>query len=265
MTEAMNGVHEAIDREHSSLSASTRRQLVAGAAATVGGMTALGLLPDLASAEHTNEPQTLLNVAATAEVLATIVNTVGREKIELDRQTDRNIAAAAREELIHEQVLEASGAKPLTKKIHVPDEVFANRTNFLETLEVGDQIFVNAYLVGTTLFSTKKYRNPKLARYTAEFMGVEAVHRALARQSLGKLGNDRVFMRYAQSEEAVDSPARGQQGFTDITVAVTQLEAAGFGFGKAGSKPGQMYDFDEVSRRTPELNFPNEINTTSPR
>jgi hypothetical protein len=262
MSEVVNGIYDAADAAYSDKPAATRRQLVGGAAATVGGLTVLGILPELASAEHTNEPQTVLNVAATAEVLATIVNTVGREKVTLDSVTDANVAAAAREELIHEQVLEASGGKPVTRKIHVPDEVFANRTNFLSTLEVGDQIFINAYLLATTLFATKAHRNPKLARYTAEFMGVEAVHRALARQSLGKLGNDRVFMRYTQAEEASDSPNKGAGGFKHIETAVTQLEAAGFGFGKAGSKPGQMYDFDEVSQRTPN---PQGLNTTTPR
>ena len=261
MSESMNGVYEAVDAAYSEQPAATRRQLVGGAAATVGGLGVLGLLPELASAEHTNEPQTILNVAATAEVLATIVNTVGREKVKLDAVTDANVAAAAREELIHERVLEASGGKPVTTKIHVPDEVFASATNLLSTLEVGDQIFINAYLVATTTFATKRYRNPKLARYTAEFMGVEAVHRALARQSLGKLGNDRAFMRYVQNEEA-DAPNRGAPGFKRIEVAVSQLEAAGFGFGKAGSKPGQMYDFAEVSQRTPN---PGGVNTTSPR
>ena len=261
MSEPINGIYEAIDRDNSSLSASTRRQLVAGAAASFAGMTALGMLPDLAQAEHTNDPQTLLNIAATAEVLATIVNTVGREKVQLDQQTDVNVAAAAREELIHQRVLVGAGAKPLTTKIHVPDEVFASPRGFLSTLEVGDQIFINAYLVGTTLFATKQYRNPKMARTTAEFMGAEAVHRALARQSLGKLGNDRVFMRYSQVEEARDAPNVGAKGFTRIEDAVAQLEAAGFGFGKAGSKPGQIYDFDEVSQRTPS---PGDLNSTTP-
>jgi len=68
-------------------------------------------------------------------------------------------------------------------------------------------------------------------------MGVEAVHRALARQSLGKLGNDHTFMVYS---------------FDDINEAVAQLQAAGFGFGSRGSKPGRFYDFAEVSQRTPD-------------
>ncbi|MDQ3723598.1 MAG: hypothetical protein M3376_11185, partial [Actinomycetota bacterium] len=75
------------------------------------------------------------------------------------------------------------------------------------------------------------------ARYTGEFTGVEAVHRALARQSLGKLGNDHTFMVYS---------------FDDINVAVKQLQAAGFGFGVEGSKPGRFYDFAKVSTRTPD-------------
>ena len=153
--------------------------------------------------------------------------------------TTRNIAAAAREELIHYDVLVSAGVGgvALTKRIWVPDEVFASPTNLLQTLEVGDQIFVNAYLIGTTAFGNAGQGT--LARYTGEFMGVEGVHRALARQSLGKLGNDRVFMVYE---------------FTDILEAVAQLKAAGFGFGEPGSKAGRFYDFDEVRKRTPNPN-----------
>ena len=67
-------------------------------------------------------------------------------------------------------------------------------------------------------------------------MGAEAVHRALALQSLGMLGNDRIFMRVE---------------FTQIGEAVTQLQAAGFGFGAKGAKPGRFFDFDKVRERTP--------------
>ncbi len=53
----------------------------------------------------------------------------------------------------------------------------------------------------------------KFARYTAEIMATEAVHRALALQSLGKLGNDRVFMKYHQAEEAPDEVAAALREF----------------------------------------------------
>ena len=186
-----------------------------------------------------NTPQNILNIAATAEVLATIINTVGAERLSAQLGTDQtlaNVQAAAREELIHYNVLRSVGGRPATKRIFVPDAVFASRENLLKTLEVGDQIFINAYLIGTTAFATAGGRqNAKFARFTGEFMGAEAVHRALARQSLGKLGNDRAFMRYS---------------FTKIETAVARLQQAGIGFGEAGKGQGTFYNFEQVRRRT---------------
>jgi len=157
-----------------------------------------------------------------------------------------NIRAAAREELIHYDVLTSIGGKTVTKRIWVPDAVFATSAGLLNTLVAGDQIFINAYLIGTTAFA--KAGQARNARFTGEFMGAEAVHRALALQSLGKLGNDRVFMRYS---------------FSKIEDAVAMLEKAGFGFGKKGSKsPGAFYQFDEVRKRTPN---PAGVNTRKPR
>jgi len=268
MSEALNLVYQSIDRQHADSSAHTRRQLVAGAAATLGGMGMLGLAPEIASAAHKEDPQTILNVAATAEVLATIVNTVAFERnLGGDSTTQRNLGAAAREELIHYQVLtglEPGRARPLTLTVHVPDAVFASRTSLLNTLVIGDQIFVNAYLIATTAFANRG--DSELARIAAEFMAVEAVHRALARQSLGLLGNDRAFAKYSQAEEAIGpgkAPgADGLPGFRKVLTAVAQLEAAGFGFGKAGSLPGSSYGFDTVSARTPN---PSDVNTRVPK
>jgi len=258
VTDILNRIDRAAAPAFAKRSVSSRRQFVTTAGASVG---ALGLLsiPGVASAKHENT-QTILNVAATAEVLATIVNTVGFKKgLGGDAVTQRNIRAAAREELIHYQVLVASGGRSLTKKIWVPDAVFANRTNFLSTLEVGDQIFVNAYLIATHAFGSR--RQEDLATIAAEFMGVEAVHRALARQSLGKLGNDRVFMKFDGKETAPDAPNKGQPGFDELSGAVKQLQAAGFGLGVKGAGPGRFYDFDEVKKDTP--NDP-DLNTFLP-
>ena len=249
MSDAIKIALEAIDEEHAEESALTRRKLVGAGAASLGSLGLLGLIGDDAWAARAsrNDPQTILNVAATAEVLATIVNTVGPEKLgaRLDPVTTLNVQAAAREELIHYNVLVASGGKPLTKRIWVPDAVFASREGLLTTLEAGDQIFINAYLIGTTAFARAK--QAKLARFTGEFMGAEAVHRALARQSLGKLGNDRAFMRY---------------DFSNILTAVSKLKKAGFGFGTRGATPGQFYEVNEVRRRTPN---PAGVNTRKPR
>lgn len=263
-TDPLNLAYSAIDREYSGESAHTRRQLVGAAALGLGGLAAASV-PGVAAAAskkrgngQMNDPQTILNIAATAEVLATIVNTVGPEKVKLDKTTKRNVKAAAYEELIHYNVLESLGGVPVSKSIWVPNAVFKSKTNLLETLEVGDQIFINAYLIATTVFGDAG--DGTTARYTAEFMGVEAVHRALARQSLGKLGNDRAFMKYNDVEMAKGAPNQGQAGFTDVTVAASQLQAAGFGFGEEGAMPGKFYDFDEVKERTP---MPGAVNQLS--
>lgn len=261
MSEFLSSAYRAVDEQHSDKPAATRRQIVGGAAAALGSMGMLAWvqdanaqLPTSKSNDAPNNAQTIVNVAATAEVLATIVNTVGAERVALDPVTRANVRAAATEEKIHYEVLTSSavGAVPVTKRIWVPDEVFASATNLLTTLVVGDQVFINAYLLAGTVFARAGgLRGSRFARFAAEFMGAEAVHRALALQSLGRLGNDRVFMKFGQREEVPGLPTTGQGGFYKITDAVTILESAGFGFGKEGSKAGAFYDYDTIAPRTP--------------
>lgn len=245
MSEGLDVVHRAIGQDGRHVSERTRRQFVGATAAALGGMGLASVLPSSALADSpSNDTQTILNVAATAEVLATIVNTVGfRRHLVDDEVTQRNIRAAAQEELRHYDVLVNLGAKPATKRIWIPNAVFESGDSLLETLVVGDQIFVNAYLIGVATFAKA---NPKLAAVPAEFMGAEAVHRALALQSLGRLGNDRIFM-------AVE--------FFDILEAVTRLKAAGFGFGEPGARPGRFFNFDNVRNRTPT---DPDVNTPDP-
>lgn len=127
MSQSLNLAYEAIDADNADKSAATRRELVAGVAATVGGLGLFGMAEDadaasVASARHTEDPQTVLNVAATAEVLATVINTVGSESVDFSTGsnpagTRLNIAAAARHELIHYNTLVGLGAKPLTTRV----------------------------------------------------------------------------------------------------------------------------------------------------
>ena len=192
----------------------------------------------------------ITTVAATAEVLATIVNTVGAEKLarQLDATTLRNVRAAAQQEKNHYELLTSSavGGKVTTTSIHVPDEVFSSPTALLTTLAVGDQVVHRLLPAGR-----HRVRSPgdaeglEVRPYTAEIMAVEAVHGALALQSLGKLGDDRTVSSEVRSARGRRRPRarrrRGTPGFYKIMDAVAILESAGFGFGKAGSKPGQVY------------------------
>ena len=107
MSEVLNNLYDTIDRQESHRSAHTRRNLVKATAATLGGMGLLSLTSSDAMAaiptDPDNAPEKLTAVAATAEVLATIVNTVGPEKLgdKLDAVTRRNIRAAAQQEKNH--------------------------------------------------------------------------------------------------------------------------------------------------------------------
>jgi hypothetical protein len=234
VSEHLNEVYTSIDRGFAGESAATRRKFVAGAAGALGG---LGLLALPAQALAANDAQTILNVAATAEVLATIVNTEGARKVTLDHVTKRNVLDAAYQELDHYHVLtKGLGARPATKKIWVPDSVFANEHNLLTALVFGDGVFVNAYQIGVTAFGNAG--KGKFARYAAEIMGIESVHRALALQSLGRAGNNQAFA------------SGSTRYFTNINHAVSLLEGAGFGFGKRGKGPGKFYEFDQVRKRT---------------
>jgi hypothetical protein len=260
MSEVHNHLFDTIDRQNASESAHTRRTLVKGTAAALGSIGLLGYATGDAFAKVAtsgeNSVENLTAVAATAEVLATIVNTVGPEKLgnKLDAVTRRNIRAAAQQEKNHYELLTSSavGGKAVTKTIYVPDEVFATPEALLTTLVVGDQVFINAYLLATTVFARQgTLKGSKFARYSAEIMATEAVHRAVALQSLGRLGNDRVYAKFGQREEVTGLPTTGSGGFYKIMDAVTILESAGFGFGKPGSKPGSAYEYDAVSARTP--------------
>jgi hypothetical protein len=251
---------ETLDDLHAGESASTRRQVVAGAAAALGGLGLLAL-PGVADATPhriKGRPQEILNTAASVEVLATCINTIAHERgLGEDETTKRNIAAAGRHELLHhDQLVERFGAVPASYHVYIPDAVFASRTNLLRAVQNGDGIFINLYLIATTVFGNRG--NGTVARWASETMGVEAVHRALARQSLGLLGNDRAFIRFRQPEEAVGAPDLGRPGFTDVREAFVRLAAAGVGFGQATGVPGQFYDFHELRRRTPD---PEDVNT----
>ena len=260
MSEVNNHLFETIDRQNSHESAHTRRTLVKTTAAALGSMGLLGYATNDAFAWSRPIRRTRSRTSRPSppppRCWPRSSTRVGPEKLgnRLDAVTRRNIRAAAQQEKNHYELLisKAVGGKPATTSIHVPDEVFSSPEALLTTLAVGDQVFINAYLLANTVFARQgTLKGSKFARYTAEIMAVEAVHRALALQSLGKLGNDRVYAKFAQREEVQGLPTTGTPGFYKILDAVAVLESAGFGFGKAGSKPGQMYEYAEVSARTP--------------
>jgi hypothetical protein len=127
-------LYDTIDAQNADQSAATRRGLVKGTAVALGSLGLMGLATGSADAavktNDANKVETIAAVAATAEILATIVNTVGAEKLKdkLDATTLRNVQAAAQQEKNHYEVLtsKAVGGKAVSDTIDVPDDVFAS-------------------------------------------------------------------------------------------------------------------------------------------
>ncbi|MDO9409056.1 hypothetical protein, partial [Patulibacter sp.] len=140
MTDVTNHLYETIDRQSADQPAATRRNLVKGTAVALGSLGLMGLATGTADAKvntaDANQAENIAAVAATAEILATIVNTVGAEKLKdkLDPVTLRNVQAAAQQEKNHYEVLTSAavGGKAVTDTIYVPDEVFASPENLLK-------------------------------------------------------------------------------------------------------------------------------------
>ncbi|MGB0092464.1 MAG: hypothetical protein WBP81_08020 [Solirubrobacteraceae bacterium] len=188
-------------------------------------------------------------MAATVEVLTTIVTTTALQKLSLPQAAVDTVGAASREELEHYIVLtQQFGGHAATHRVWVPDAVFADPTSLFTTLVVGEQICIDLYLVATSIWAA--HGHVGLARAGAELVGNEAVHRALARQALGLQPNDRAFMKYDQRDQA-DGPGHGTSGFTNPAGAIHSFEAAGIGFGARGASPGAFYEFGTVRQHTP--------------
>ena len=143
------------------------------------------------------------------------------------RRAERVLRAANASEQDHYRVLRGLGFRPLATRFWIPHSFFGtNLGNVARTLEFADTRFVNAYLIGVTVFA--KNGQPNFARYAAEICGVEAEHRALARSLQGKLPNNVGFEGFYQ------------HNLNDI---VALFVRAGVGFGQRGSRPGQFYTF----------------------
>ena len=240
----------------------SRRGMLLGTGAGVVGL-GLSVIPAaLAQVAHTSSgtgAQEVVNVASTIEVLTTVVTTTALQKLSLPSAAVETVGAASREELDHFDVLTSQfGGHPATKRVWIPDALFASPTSLFTGLVVGEQICINLYLVATTVWAAEG--NSRLARAGAELVGNESVHRALARQALNLQPNDRAFAKYSQPEPAA-GPGKGLSGFTTAADAIKQFEAAGFGFGAKGKAPGSFYDFDTVSKHTPHPSF---VNTPTP-
>jgi hypothetical protein len=205
----------------------TRRSLIQRAAVTAAAAGAAGALgPVAAFAQNDGDtPEKVLNVAITAEALAVTYLSGLLANNLIPKQFVGVVKAANASEYDHYKALKALGAKPLTTKFWAPNAFF-EKDKVFATIEAAEDLFVNAYLVGATVFA--KAGNADAARYAGEIGGVEAQHRALARFAQGKLPNNVGFEQYK---------------LTTVDAHVKKLQSLGIGFGQKGSAPGKFYEF----------------------
>lgn len=169
--------------------------LLAGASA-LGSTSLFGISRAFAAARQgTNDDvQTILNLAATAELFATthylaaINGDLGLDEIQVNYLKAGFIA-----EQDHYELLTSLGAVPVVTEFYVPPTLFSDKALFATITEVAETTFVSAYLAATRIFA--EAGETAFAVTTAQIAGVEAEHRALVRQIGGLLPNN---LPYAQ-------------------------------------------------------------------
>lgn len=211
----------------------SRAWLLKRAALGAGVVAAATPLGRALAKSAADTPQDVGTTAVTAEALAVtyLTELIGRLGSKLGK-AQLPLKAANQAEQDHYTFLSKAGFTPQTTKFWIPDAAF-DPAKVAATIEVLETVFVNAYLIGTTVFANAK--SDTLARYAAEIAGVEAEHRTLARQLQGKLPDNLAYESYKVQT---------------LSAIVAELEAAGIGFGRQGSQPGSFYTYNGTTSST---------------
>jgi hypothetical protein len=236
--------------ERTTLSIS-RRGLIKGAAGVAGGLAAasfagiFGLRSAEASHNANDEPQTILNLAATAESLATTFYwaALTMAKFNVDAADVAYLRLALDAEKYHLDFLTSNGGQPLTTQFYVPANLLSDPALFVQVGTNAETAFVGAYLAATRRFA--ELNQPRLAATTAQHACSEAQHLALIR-AIGGLAPNNLALPlpiYYNVSDAVPTLApflQGGQGFIGPVAAPTaaQITAA---LGGVKSDPTQPF------------------------
>ena len=170
----------------------TRRRALQVAAGVGGGLSAVGFgqlfglqTAHAALQDAQDAPQTILNLAATAESLAItayyhviVSNPLGASGGALDY-----LKRALSAEQYHLDFLKGAGGEPITGEYYLPEAFFTDRAAAASTLVALETAFVAAYLAATRRFA--ELAEARLAATTAQHAASEAEHLTLARLAGG--------------------------------------------------------------------------------
>ncbi|MDP9313358.1 MAG: ferritin-like domain-containing protein [Chloroflexota bacterium] len=153
-----------------------------------------------------DDPQTILNLASTAEALAvtafhsiiTLSTFYGR----LQPVYQNYLKSALTQEMAHYNFLVAAGAKPLANQFFFPNGILENLNLYVFVTDVLEGVFIGAYLASVRRFA--ELNRPDLAWTSASVMGIEAEHKALNRaMGISEAGN-----AAGNNEGITNSPTR---------------------------------------------------------
>ena len=189
----------------------SRRTLLKGSAVAAAGAATLSFgdlfhFNQVFAQGGGDDPQTILNLATTAETFACThyYNALqNADALKLTADESRNLKSFLDAELKHKQFLEANGAKALATQFYAPPNLWTDRNTFVTTSDTAENWFVAAYLAAVRRFA--ELNQMLLAATSAQVMGVEAEHQALIRQMGGLLPSNRVLKQalfYNTSEVA---------------------------------------------------------------
>ncbi len=196
-----------------------KRGAVTGA--TVAGVGAVfASSADAAGCSETE--QQIIDIAAIAEALAVTTYYWGitRPQVfgKLDADDRPYLQGGLSAEKAHLDTLIGAGAHTPQHVFHFPPGTFASPMGWAGVVETLERAFVSAYGAAVTRFSA--LGNDAMANLSARILGVEAEHRALAREILGKALPNNVILEPAlftcvsEAATALTPFLNGSQGFT---------------------------------------------------
>ncbi|GAB4426447.1 MAG: ferritin-like domain-containing protein [Chloroflexi bacterium OHK40] len=217
------------------LSLISRRGLLKGAAGMTGGLAAasfaglFGIKAAEAAHDRMDDAQTIVNLAATAETLATTFYyaALTAAQFEVSAEDVAYLKLALDAEKYHLDFLVSNGGASLTRQFYVPANLLSDPALFVQVGANAETAFVGAYLAATRRFA--ELGVPRLAATTAQHACSEAQHLALIREIGGFAPNNLALPLpiYYNVSDAVPTLApflQGGQGFIGPVTAPTAAQ-----------------------------------------
>lgn len=230
----------------------SRRSLLKGSAilggtALLGFNQIFGFSRVLGQDMQDDDLQTIINLAATAELFATthyLAAINGAADLGLNDAQIAYMKAGFLAEQDHLELLQSLGAEPVVREFYVPETLFSDLAIFTATTEVAETTFVGAYLAAVRIFGKSEETMP-FAVTCAQIAAVEETHRALVRQIGMRLANHTSYAQYTVFN--VSSAVPILQAF---------LDGSGEGFVGPVMPPAQA-DIDRIRGEAEMLGYDN--------